>query len=252
MGKSSILYVKIIFLISFNPYWYIWLLSCCCLQIINLILFFVFLEESFLSFGEALFGEALFLNAKLTLNAKSPLYVNLTLNAKSPLNNNLTLNAKSPLNANLTMDGNLNLNDNLYIMNANLYTLNISCIDLNAKYVDLNASCFDLNVNYIDFNAKCLDLNVILKTKIKRNCNSNPIKTEKATYKDLNHRIKYCKLSLSGDIEVNPGPAFINPGETIHAPYSQGNADVFGENAGRQCVAMSLCSLIYVHSNGLY
>jgi hypothetical protein len=60
--------------------------------------------------------------------------------------------------------------------------LNISCIDLNAKYVDLNASCFNLNVNYIDFNAKCLDLNVILKTKIKRNCNSNPIKTEKATY----------------------------------------------------------------------
>ena len=63
---------------------------------------------------------------------------------------------------------------------------------------------------------------------------------KKATYKDLNRRINYCKLSLSGDIEVNPGPAFFNPGKTIHAPYSQGNVDVFGENAGRQCVAILL------------
>ena len=146
-------------------------------------------------------------------------------------------------------------------MNANLYILNISCIDLNvkyadlnAKYVDLNASCFNLNVNCIDFNTKCLYLNVILKTKIERNSNaynnSNQTKTKKATYKDLNHRINYCKLSLSGDIEVNPGPAFVNPCKTIQAPYSQGNVDVFGENAGRQCVAISLCSLIYVHGNG--
>jgi hypothetical protein len=137
--------------------------------------------------------------------------------------------------------------------------LNISCIDLNAKYADLNAkhvelnaSCFNLNVNCIDFNTKCLDLNVILKTKIERNSNAyinyNLTKTKKATYKDLNHRVNYCKLSLSGDIEVNPGPAFVNPGKTIHAPYSQGNVDVFGENAGRQCVAISLCSLIYVPS----
>ena len=49
-----------------------------------------------LSFGEALLDKALFLNANLTLNAKSPL------NAKSSLNVNLTLNAKSPLNNNLT------------------------------------------------------------------------------------------------------------------------------------------------------
>ena len=31
----------------------------------------------------------------------------------------------------------------------------------------------------------------------------------------------------------------------IVASYSQGNELVFGQNAGQQCVAMSLCSLIY-------
>ena len=31
----------------------------------------------------------------------------------------------------------------------------------------------------------------------------------------------------------------------IHAPYCQGNVVVFGENAEQQCVAMSLCALIY-------
>ena len=31
----------------------------------------------------------------------------------------------------------------------------------------------------------------------------------------------------------------------INAPYCQGNVVVFGENAGQQCVAMSLCALIY-------
>ena len=31
----------------------------------------------------------------------------------------------------------------------------------------------------------------------------------------------------------------------INAPYCQGNVKVFGENAGQQCVAMSLCALIY-------
>ena len=31
---------------------------------------------------------------------------------------------------------------------------------------------------------------------------------------------------------------------TIYAPYCQGNVTVFGENAGQQCVAMSLCALI--------
>ena len=33
--------------------------------------------------------------------------------------------------------------------------------------------------------------------------------------------------------------------KTIHAPYYHGNFAVFGENAGQQCVVMSLCALIY-------
>ena len=72
----------------------------------------------------------------------------------------------------------------------------------------------------------------------------------KPTFKDLNHNhiVNYYKLILSGDIETNPGPCN-NPAKTIHAPYSQGNTDIFGENAGRQCVPMSLCSLIYLYRN---
>ena len=72
-------------------------------------------------------------------------------------------------------------------------------------------------------------------------------KTQTSTYKNLNHRVNYCKLNLNGDIEVNPGPGFINPANTIHTPFSQGNVDVFGQNAGRQCVPMSLCFLIYIN-----
>ena len=61
--------------------------------------------------------------------------------------------------------------------------------------------------------------------------------------------MNYSKLMLCGDIEINPGPVFNNPVKTIHAPYSQGNTEIFGENAGRQCVPMSLCSLIYLYRN---
>jgi hypothetical protein len=77
----------------------------------------------------------------------------------------------------------------------------------------------------------------------------NLSETQISLYKDLNHRVNYCKLNLNGDIEVNPGPAFIDPAKTIHALYSQGNVHVFGQNAGRQCVPMSLCPLIYVNRN---
>ena len=36
-----------------------------------------------------------------------------------------------------------------------------------------------------------------------------------------------------------------DPTLTVKAPYSQGDITVFGANAGQQCVAMSLCALIY-------
>ena len=41
----------------------------------------------------------------------------------------------------------------------------------------------------------------------------------------------------------------VDPSKTIQAPYSQG--DVFGQNAGQQCVAMSLCALIYHNMKGI-
>ena len=63
-------------------------------------------------------------------------------------------------------------------------------------------------------------------------------------YKNLSHRLNHFKSSLSGDIETNPGPV-INSTKTIQAPYSQDNVAMSGLNAGTQCVAMSLASLIY-------
>ena len=48
----------------------------------------------------------------------------------------------------------------------------------------------------------------------------------------------YCNYKLSRD------------NKTIIAPYSQGKL-VFGQNAGQQCVAMSLCSLIYNDTQGI-
>ena len=67
---------------------------------------------------------------------------------------------------------------------------------------------------------------------------------------NLNHRVNCCKFNLSRDIEKNPSPTYIDPSKTIPATYSQGDVNVFGLNAGRQCVAMSLCALIYNYSNG--
>ena len=52
------------------------------------------------------------------------------------------------------------------------------------------------------------------------------------------------------DVEENPGPTIfdiIDPTTTVCADYSQGNELLFGENAGKQCVAMSLSAIIYHH-----
>ena len=58
---------------------------------------------------------------------------------------------------------------------------------------------------------------------------------------------------LSNGIEKNPGPLIhgVDPTKIIQAPYSQGDVHVFGQNAGRQCVAMSLCALIYHNTKGI-
>ena len=67
-----------------------------------------------------------------------------------------------------------------------------------------------------------------------------------SAYKSLNHRVNFGQFKLCTDIEKNPGPSvYVDATKTIHASYCQGNVTVFGENAGQQCVAMSLCALIY-------
>jgi len=44
---------------------------------------------------------------------------------------------------------------------------------------------------------------------------------------------------------------YIDPSKTITAPYSQANEFVFGQSSGQQCVAMSLCSLIFNNKQGI-
>ena len=67
-----------------------------------------------------------------------------------------------------------------------------------------------------------------------------------SAYKSLNHRVNFGQFKLCADIEKNPGPSVYGDAtKTINAPYCQGNVTVFRENAGQQCVAMSLSALIY-------
>ena len=73
----------------------------------------------------------------------------------------------------------------------------------------------------------------------------------KMVYKSLNHKKNNIASKLSGDIETNPGPFAIDPSRTIHAPYSQGNCLVFGSNAGKQCVAMSLIAILFDFINSI-
>ena len=67
-----------------------------------------------------------------------------------------------------------------------------------------------------------------------------------SAYKSLIHLVNFGQFKLSTDVEKNPGPSvYVDATKTIHTPYCQGNVVVFGENARQQCVAMSLCALIY-------
>ena len=55
-------------------------------------------------------------------------------------------------------------------------------------------------------------------------------------------------IRQANDVEENPGPTIfdvIDTTRTICADYIHGNGVVFGENAGRQCVAMSFTAIIY-------
>ena len=50
-----------------------------------------------------------------------------------------------------------------------------------------------------------------------------------------------CKFNLSRDIEKNPGPVFIDPSKTIHAPYGQSNVDLFGQCRAAVCSYEFVC-----------
>ena len=55
-------------------------------------------------------------------------------------------------------------------------------------------------------------------------------------------------ITQANDVEENPGPTIydiIDPTTTVSADFSQGNGTLFGVNAGKQCVAMSLTAIIY-------
>ena len=71
--------------------------------------------------------------------------------------------------------------------------------------------------------------------------------------KNVTHKGTCTRYRFLNDIEKNPGTLMhgVDPTKTIQAPYSQGDVHVFGQNAGQQCVAMSLCALIYHNTKGI-
>ena len=57
-------------------------------------------------------------------------------------------------------------------------------------------------------------------------------------------------IRQANNAEENPGPTIfdvIDLTRTICADYNKGNGALFGENAGKQCVEMSLTAVIYHH-----
>ena len=53
------------------------------------------------------------------------------------------------------------------------------------------------------------------------------------------------KRVLSDDIEFNPGPGFVSYLRTVKGNFHQGNVSLFGNNSGKQCVAMSLTAITH-------
>ena len=72
------------------------------------------------------------------------------------------------------------------------------------------------------------------------------------SFTEMSHYIVYVPLLLrmANDVEENPGPTVydvVDPTKTIFADFSQGNTKQFRQNAGKQCLAMSLTAIIYSH-----
>ena len=62
-------------------------------------------------------------------------------------------------------------------------------------------------------------------------------------------------LRLSNDVEENPRPPIfeiINSNNTVYVDFSQGSQSKFGDNAGIQCVAMSLTAIIFKYIKHIY
>ena len=51
-------------------------------------------------------------------------------------------------------------------------------------------------------------------------------------------------MKLYNDIESNPGPGFADECNTARGTFHQGNVELFGVNAGMQCVGNSLVAII--------
>ena len=86
----------------------------------------------------------------------------------------------------------------------------------------------------------------VCKSTRNHNANKKP-----AVFTSLGQRVNYCKILLATVIERNPGPGIVDPTKTIAAPYSQGNVEIFGTNAGTHCVAMSLSALVFNFRNSI-
>ena len=87
------------------------------------------------------------------------------------------------------------------------------------------------------FRLKCFDLVIVLFTQISGHNVYVPM-----------------LLRMAKDVEENPGPTIydvVDPTKTICADFSQGNAKKFQQNAGKQCLAMSLTAIIYNYISNL-
>ena len=67
-------------------------------------------------------------------------------------------------------------------------------------------------------------------------------------YKGYRNYKKYL-LRLSNCVEENPGPTniveIVDSTLTVCEDYNQGNELKFGSSVKRQCIAMSLCAIVY-------
>jgi hypothetical protein len=98
-------------------------------------------------------------------------------------------------------------------------SLNIQINDIANRSNDTPKSHFDKTFQFSDLNreitnGKCERIvltDVHIEGKDVVDLLQINRRSENVTNTGLRHMINYCKLKLSADIEVNPGPAFINP-----------------------------------------